>query len=360
MKSQNWIEWQVISAYKAMYMVMLLALMVYILFALIIQRTKVKNVPLIRLVIVSDATLLLLWDVAMTLMEQNSYGQIISYVSGVIFVALAVFVEPIIMLFILAVMQGTFMIALPYFQPSNSIASSHILNTTIAVIGAWLISRVFFKHQLRDFQHCLVIKEKNELLSKNMLQLEQLNDRLHEANSTLEELSYRDELSGLSNVRYFRKVLETEWERAILHKLPMTLLMLDIDFFKRYNDNYGHLSGDACIRMIANALTMCIDQSVDVFARYGGEEFVILLPNKTSEEGKRVANIVRQRIDDLKITHEHSLISNHVTISIGMSTITPTKENAVEQFIGVVDKALYKAKAAGRNKVAFLTYNENN
>ena len=167
----------------------------------------------------------------------------------------------------------------------------------------------------------------------------------------LVENSVVDVLTNIANRRYFEKHLDAEWRRARRNNTPLSLIMVDVDNFKLYNDNYGHLKGDICLRMIAQALQSGIKRPTDLVARYGGEEFAILLPETELEGAAILAENLRQQIINLAVPHAYSTVNNTVTISLGVATVIPhhTLPNIL---VERADKALYRAKRNGRNRVA--------
>jgi diguanylate cyclase (GGDEF)-like protein len=158
-----------------------------------------------------------------------------------------------------------------------------------------------------------------------------------------------DKLTGLANRRYFDEVLDVEWRRARRNATPITLVMIDIDFFKLYNDFYGHLAGDECLQIIAKTIYDVVSRPADFVARYGGEEFVIILPNSDSS-AIAVAEKCRMEVEKLAIPHELSPQETTLTVSIGMSTQIPHKRTTTKDIIIAADKALYTAKEEGRNR----------
>jgi diguanylate cyclase (GGDEF)-like protein len=135
----------------------------------------------------------------------------------------------------------------------------------------------------------------------------------------------------------------------VRERLPLSLILCDIDFFKRYNDTYGHQAGDACLRRVADSLRFCARRSVDLVARYGGEEFAVILPNTTAGGAFQVAEEIRTVVNTLKIDHAQSAVSQHVTLSLGVACMHPTPNTTPSMLIAAADAALYQAKAAGRN-----------
>lgn len=167
----------------------------------------------------------------------------------------------------------------------------------------------------------------------------------------LEELSFKDGLTGVANRRMFDMVLESEWLKARQNKQPLTLIIIDIDFFKEYNDCYGHLQGDDCLKQVAHVLNGAASRGRDFFARFGGEEFVMLLPETDEHAGRAVAERCRQLLFKQQIPHQDSRISQLLTISLGMSTMLPAQDNQLKELLDRADKQLYQAKQKGRNNI---------
>lgn len=168
----------------------------------------------------------------------------------------------------------------------------------------------------------------------------------------LEELSFKDALTGVYNRRMFDSVMEVEWANAKRNHQPLSLLMVDIDYFKQYNDYYGHIHGDDCLKRVANTLSNVATRSRDFFARFGGEEFIVVLPETDATAANMIAERCRSLIFKAQIPHEKSLVSQMLTISIGVSTIIPTHSEQSIDFIAAVDRQLYQAKEKGRNRIA--------
>ena len=185
---------------------------------------------------------------------------------------------------------------------------------------------------------------------RRLIQQSQLYQKLEIANRELQRLASLDGLTGVANRRRFDEYLDTEWQLMAREKLPLSLILCDIDFFKKYNDTYGHQAGDACLRQVADALRFCARRSVDLVARYGGEEFVVILPNTTVSVAAQIAEEMRSVVNALQIPHVQSAVSEHVTLSLGIACLTPTLNTSPAMLIAAADAALYQAKAAGRNR----------
>lgn len=177
----------------------------------------------------------------------------------------------------------------------------------------------------------------------------QLEQSLQAANAELEQLATLDGLTHVANRRKFDDYLEQEWRRAIRSQQPLSLIMFDIDFFKRYNDCYGHQIGDWCLIQVAQAVKAIVHRSTDLVARYGGEEFAVVLPNTHVDSAERIAEQIQQAIADLAIPHACSEIASIVSISLGVASQIPIGPGTSQQLIAMADRALYLAKQRGRN-----------
>jgi diguanylate cyclase (GGDEF)-like protein len=179
--------------------------------------------------------------------------------------------------------------------------------------------------------------------------------RLLELNQTLEVLASEDKLTGLANRRRFDAFLDVEFQRAKRSGLPLSLILIDVDFFKRYNDHYGHLAGDECLKNISRLIQACVGRPGDMVARYGGEEIAVVLPNTDEAGARRVAEAIRHDIERAGLPHQGSPLGM-ITVSAGGATCLGADETChQERLIELADQALYAAKSAGRNRTAYTT-----
>ena len=167
----------------------------------------------------------------------------------------------------------------------------------------------------------------------------------------LESRALLDGLTNIPNRRRFDEMLEIEWKRAHRSGLPLSLVMVDVDFFKRYNDHYGHGAGDVCLKSVATVLAESIARPSDMAARYGGEEFVMLLPETDAAGALAIAERLRCQVENQHLVHEYSDVSNWVTISIGVASMLPDSEDSQLALLEQADQMLYRAKESGRNRV---------
>jgi diguanylate cyclase (GGDEF)-like protein len=174
---------------------------------------------------------------------------------------------------------------------------------------------------------------------------------LKKSRDFLERSARIDGLTGINNRREFEKLLEQEWRRSARTNQSLALIMLDVDFFKPFNDRYGHLAGDSALRSISKVLQDSLSRPYDAVCRYGGEEFAILMPETNTQGAKRVAQQLRQAVMDLKIAHDQSKVVGIVTVSQGISSYVPNDSNSPMLLIKAADKALYQGKQTSRNAI---------
>lgn len=221
--------------------------------------------------------------------------------------------------------------------------SSEVIGIVI-VGGLLLLVLVVFLLYIKTY----VLKEQKskleDLVAKRTVELEA-------ANAQLETLVRNDALTGVTNRRGFDEKLEEEWRRASRYSAFVSILMIDVDYFKNYNDTLGHQAGDRALKMIATALSKLFKRAGEVVARYGGEEFVVLMPGVTPGETIEAAERARLQIEELKMSHPSSDAAAVITVSIGHAIGFPGETNSKTELIAAADKALYKAKLNGRNRV---------
>ncbi len=203
---------------------------------------------------------------------------------------------------------------------------------------------------LELFRQKEALIEKTRELDKRLIELEQLRRQLEKTNDQLRQLSAIDSLTGLLNRRRFDEILVEEWQRGARDRKSLSLLIIDIDHFKAYNDTYGHLQGDEALKKVANVLARTIRRPVDKVARYGGEEFVVILPDTEREGSWQVAEKMRRAILTLAVEHSASPTDQLLTISVGIATVIPLLGKPAVNLVAQADSALYEAKEAGRNR----------
>lgn len=187
--------------------------------------------------------------------------------------------------------------------------------------------------------------------------LVKLAGQLNDANQELQRLSMTDGLTGIANRRMFDVSLAREWRRCLRLNKPLSVVMLDVDYFKKYNDRYGHQEGDDCLVAVAQEVARAAPRPGDLVARYGGEEFVMILSDTGESGANWVAERIRQHVSELNFPHKDSPYG-HVTVSCGVSSILPASELSPEMLVKSADNALYLSKNQGRNMVTYLNYGQ--
>ncbi|MDJ1176736.1 diguanylate cyclase domain-containing protein [Roseofilum capinflatum] len=211
---------------------------------------------------------------------------------------------------------------------------------------------------LARVEHQLSLCCQQKKLKEELQKLKQEVNQQQQTQQNLERLVTLDELTQLSNRRHFNDYLQQEWKR--LFSLPayssrysqaLSLILADVDYFKLYNDTYGHVKGDQCLQKVAQAMQRVVTHSGALVARYGGEEFAVILPNASSDYALQVAELIRLEVENLKIPHSQSNVSSYVTVSLGVACRFPDSDLSPEDLIASADQALYHAKQQGRNSV---------
>ncbi|MBD2387271.1 diguanylate cyclase domain-containing protein [Cylindrospermum sp. FACHB-282] len=212
-----------------------------------------------------------------------------------------------------------------------------------------VLARVKNQFIIRQQQQQLIVQ--NQQLKQEIGERKRAEAALVLANRQLNLFAHLDGLTGVANRRKFDEYLSLEWQRLFREQLPLSLLLCDVDFFKKYNDTYGHVAGDHCLQQVAKTIRFSVKRPADLVARYGGEEFAVILSNTNFGGAMYVGEVIRKEVHNLKIVHAQSKVDESVTLSIGVTTIVPNLEFSPDTLIAMADKALYAAKAQGRNRI---------
>jgi diguanylate cyclase (GGDEF)-like protein len=195
------------------------------------------------------------------------------------------------------------------------------------------------------------LRQRTEELERANLRLGEVNADLAEANARLHDLTVHDPLTGIANRRFLEEALDREWRRAGRTRAAIAVAMIDIDWFKTYNDTFGHQRGDECLRRIAGCLAGGLRRAADVVARYGGEEFVAVLPDTDGESAARIGEMLRARVEAEAIPGAGPSGPRTVTVSVGVAAEVASEASSPWALLAAADRALYRAKVAGRNRV---------
>lgn len=192
---------------------------------------------------------------------------------------------------------------------------------------------------------------------RRLIQQSQLQQQLEAANRELQRLASMDGLTQVANRRWFDEYLDQEWHRMQREHLPLSLILCDVDFFKAYNDTYGHQAGDRCLQQVAHMIQQQVKRSTDLVARYGGEEFAVILPNTPNQGALHIAEALCYEVQAMAIPHAASSIAPCITLSAGAASLTPNLDATTAALLTRADKALYQAKQAGRNRCCLFSGN---
>lgn len=250
----------------------------------------------------------------------------------------------------------------PFKTGNLSSVGQIIFAATNSLLLARILTSAFEREEvmtarLKEINHDLdgLVVQRTKALEESKKKIECQKIELEKANRELQLLSLKDPLTGIWNRRKYNDAIQEEWRRCLRYKRPIALLILDIDHYKSYNDFYGHMAGDECLVKLAKTIKASFCRSSDLVARYGGEEFVVILPETGKDKALYAADMLRKRIEALQIPHCRSPVSTFITVSVGVASRVPDSHGSPEKLFEIVDKALYQAKAAGRNQVRFLS-----
>ncbi|MGF1479528.1 MAG: diguanylate cyclase domain-containing protein [Cyanophyceae cyanobacterium] len=210
------------------------------------------------------------------------------------------------------------------------------------------INQQHLQLQIMNQKLAELTRQQSDIISQRTAELEKVNQELL-------RLATIDPLTEVANRRRFNDYLQREWRRAAREKMVLSLILCDIDYFKLYNDHYGHQQGDDCLRQVARAIRVSVKRPADLAARYGGEEFVVVLPNTEAQGATTVAEEIRSKVQQLKIEHAASQVSQYVSLSLGVASLIPRLELSSETIVSMADQALYEVKERGRNGVVLKT-----
>jgi diguanylate cyclase (GGDEF)-like protein len=324
--------------YTALYLAMMAAMAVFLAVFVRLEKTGSGSGSATWVAGTAFAAFILFWCAEKSLLDQFSSGKIASYSIAAICVAVVAVYPPKFILPVFGAAEVFFVVMMPHFQKSSALSANNSWNSVYFVVLAGVISAAMYKSRINDFNNDRIIQKKNE-------ELERINLELTETNRALEKLSVTDGLADIYNRSYFDRSIRAESDQCRASSCPLSLIMLDIDYFKEFNDHYGHQAGDDCIRRVAAVLTSCVKRSNDIVARYGGDEFAVILPNTGLEGAVSIAKQIRIGVESLSIPHGYSDTAPFLTISLGVDTMEPSETSvSVSDFIHRVDRALYEAK----------------
>lgn len=243
-----------------------------------------------------------------------------------------------------------------FFQNSSNVLIGHYVNLFVFVVACWVASRIIYNNYCESYVIREMVAQSKLQIEKEMEENRIVSEKLAVANAQLRQFALIDELTGLSNRRRFREYIDKVFQSNASPALTMSIIMIDVDYFKQYNDSFGHETGDKALSEIAKQIDAMVKAPDQIAVRWGGEEFIYSAFGRSSSDIVKTANALRMNILNLKISNPSSLANPYITISQGTCTGAVKSKNEVSRIIKIADQALYLAKANGRNCVATLTY----
>jgi diguanylate cyclase (GGDEF)-like protein len=337
----------------------LIFISINIIFLLIISRIKysdIENSDPNRIkrfegLIIVYITLIMSWGSIISLMDQKLYGQLMAFMVNAITCSVIYLLDnkKIMIPYIISI--SILCIGLPFFQSSSDVLVGHYVNLFVFISISWLTSRIVYIGYCHDINNKKLLKESKALLENQIDENKQINLKLTMANNQLKELALIDELTGIPNRRNFRNFIDLAFTSYVKSDTSFSFMMIDIDFFKEFNDTYGHIEGDKVLVSVANTINSVVKNPMELVARWGGEEFVYVSFNMSKKYIVELAEEIRLKILSLEIYHNDSVINNFLSVSIGVCFTKVHSISDVSRIIEQADKMLYSAKEKGRNNV---------
>lgn len=303
-------------------------------------------------------TFLMVWGAVVAWFDQTLYGNITVFLVNMLVGSIMFFMRSKLIAIPQIAATLLFAIGLPFFQPSINMLIGHYVNIAIFLVLVWVVARTNYQTMTKNLENQMKIKDHdsmlltiNEHLRSEIQAHEKDKQKLEAANEQLRIISSMDALTGIPNRRRMDEALEEIWQRACEANSTFSVFMIDIDLFKLYNDTYGHLAGDICLRDVARVLSECSIGYDDMLARYGGEEFLYVAAGLNQDEAYSLGERIRAGIEALGIEHNDSTIGPVVTASIGISCCGPAEAGDPTACVARADQAMYQVKSAGRNQV---------
>jgi len=341
--------------YLVMYLTMIAISLTYLLFINWYQ--KRIQIKVMNTFTVIHLTLIMVWGSIVSLMDQKLYGQLMVFMVNIMICSSVYYWDAKIMGIPYLISTGLLVIGLPFFQSSSNILIGHYVNLAVFVAISWTTSRIGYRSYCDNYINKALMNKSNVLLEKEMRENAIINKKLELANEQLKNLALLDELTGLPNRRSFREFVEKmfQYNKA---DLTVSVIMIDVDNFKQYNDLYGHEKGDFALIAVAKQLSDLPENTEQIAVRWGGEEFIYAAFDKNQEDIIKIANAIRLKIQELKIPNQNSSTNPYLTISIGTCSTNISSARDIGKIIDTADQAMYLAKRNGRNTVATLGCNK--
>ncbi|MEA4890452.1 MAG: diguanylate cyclase [Clostridiaceae bacterium] len=291
------------------------------------------------------------WGSMVSLLDQTLYSQIMVCIINITICSIIFMVQTRQLAVAYLVSTGVLFIGLPFFQNNSNILIGHYINLAVFLSVAWVASRLLFQTFCHDLEGRMALEQTNQKLADEIEYNKQINEKLSQANFQLRHLSLIDELTGIANRRGMRNFISHAFGQSDIPIGHLSVMMIDIDHFKAFNDQYGHEAGDRVLAYIAGEIAGLVHSPLELAVRWGGEEFIFLSFVADRLLFYSQADKLRRQIEALSSSNENTQSYGPITVSIGVSTMPVSDETQTGQIINTADRALYAAKAMGRNHV---------
>ncbi len=337
--------------YFFMYMTMILLNFFFILFAKKYEKDQEPNVRFYEVALISYMIIFMVWGSTIALVDQRLYGQLMAFVINITSGSVIFYFSNKHILIPYSISSIVLCAGLPFFQSSTEVLIGHYINLIIFLFFSWVASRILYFTYCSSFKSAILLEQTNQMLEDEIKENHIINQQLEAANKELQHLSLMDELTSIPNRRAFYQHIESMLSTPSNRDSIVSLIMIDIDYFKLFNDHYGHAEGDKIIKCVAQQINTVVRPPSDFAARLGGEEFVFVSFFKNENEIEQLAETIRSQVVEMKIPHKYSNINEYVTVSIGTATHIISQNKGIDELMRFADEALYAAKANGRNCV---------
>ncbi len=340
--------------YLFAYLIFILINIIFILFAEKLKQISTSdkfNIKTSENIIIVYMTLIMSWGSVMSLADQRLYGHLMVFMVNTITCSVIFITDNKKIAIPYLIAHPVIIIGLPFFQKSSDVLIGHYVNLSIFIVISFVSSRIIYLNYCREYRNKELLKKSHSMLEDIVKENKEINHKLEIANNQLKKLALVDELTGIANRRSFRNFIDLAYEALGKDNMNFSAIMIDIDFFKEYNDNYGHVEGDKVLIAVANEISSVVSNPLEFAARWGGEEFLYAAFNKSSKYVQNVAEEIKSKINNLKIPHKYSGADNFLSISVGVYTTDIHNISDVARIIEIADKMMYRAKESGRNRI---------
>lgn len=313
-----------------------------------------KQVAAMERFITAYILFMMCWGSIVSLMDQKLYGQLMVFMVNMVTCSIIYYQDKRKMLLPYIASTALLALGLPFFQHSGDVLIGHYVNLMVFIVVTWTASRIIYQRYLADHRRTELLEQANRQLEDEIKQNRTINLELAEANQQLVSLSLLDELTGIPNRRSFRGFIDRMFDGHVGEGTTFSVVMVDVDCFKEYNDRYGHNEGDKVVSKVSSQVHSVVRHSMDIAARWGGDEFIYAAFDRSHEEMNEAAEGIRAGVNRLAIPHEHCGATGLLSVSVGLSTINVKDKGDISKCIERADRAMYRSKAGGRDRIEWM------